>query len=180
MSEDDQAFAHVIEPAASGRSICRGCARPIGKGTWRFGERLPNPYGEGAMTLWLHVPCAAYRRPESFLPTLREASVAIDDAPWLAEVAQFSLDHHRMTRIAGLERAPSGRARCRACRQPIDKGTLRIPLVFYQEGTFERSGFIHIGCAIDYCGTHRLLACVRHFAGELSDADLSDAAKVLG
>jgi hypothetical protein len=46
---------HVIEPASSGRAKCRGCDRPIAKGELRFGERQPNAFGEGEMTLWFHL-----------------------------------------------------------------------------------------------------------------------------
>ena len=42
-----RAMPHVIEPAASGRAKCRGCGEKIAKGKLRFGERLPNPFGDG-------------------------------------------------------------------------------------------------------------------------------------
>ena len=57
----------MIEPASSGRAKCRSCDQPIAKGELRFGERQPNAFGEGEMTLWFHLPCAAYSRPEPFL-----------------------------------------------------------------------------------------------------------------
>ena len=50
---------HVFEPAPTGRAKCRGCGRAIAKGELRFGERLPNPFAEGEMTLWFHPLCAA-------------------------------------------------------------------------------------------------------------------------
>ncbi|MGH7341280.1 MAG: PARP-type zinc finger-containing protein, partial [Candidatus Rokuibacteriota bacterium] len=65
---------HVFETASSGRAKCRGCAQPIAKGDLRFGERLPNPFGEGEMTLWFHPICAAYKRPEPILEALGEAA----------------------------------------------------------------------------------------------------------
>ena len=68
--------AHVIEPASSGRAKCRSCDQPIAKGELRFGERQPNAFGDGEMTLWFHLPCAAYSRPEPFL----EAHGAAPDA----------------------------------------------------------------------------------------------------
>jgi Poly(ADP-ribose) polymerase and DNA-Ligase Zn-finger region len=55
------AVAHLFELAASGRSKCRGCNQPIRRGELRFGERLPNPFGGGEMTLWFHPLCAAYK-----------------------------------------------------------------------------------------------------------------------
>ena len=68
---------HVIEPATSGRAKCRGCSQPIAKGELRFGERMPNPYGDGEMTLWFHLPCGAYKRPEPLLEALE--STEADD-----------------------------------------------------------------------------------------------------
>jgi hypothetical protein len=56
---------HVFEVASTGRAKCRGCGEPIQRGDTRFGERLPNPYGEGEMTLWFHPRCAAFKRPVS-------------------------------------------------------------------------------------------------------------------
>ena len=32
------------------------------RGELRFGERLPNPFAEGEMTVWFHPLCAAYKR----------------------------------------------------------------------------------------------------------------------
>jgi hypothetical protein len=55
-------MAHLFEPATSGRSKCRGCARPIQRGELRFGERVPNLFGEGETTLWFHPLCAAIHR----------------------------------------------------------------------------------------------------------------------
>src|SRR6478736_6926755 len=65
---------HVIEPATSARAKCRGCDQKIDKGELRFGERQPNAFGEGEMTLWFHVPCAAFKRPEPFLELARASA----------------------------------------------------------------------------------------------------------
>ena len=65
-------MAHTIEPASSGRARCRGCGKTIAKAELRFGERLPNPFADGEMTLWFHLPCAAFRRPESLLEVLAD------------------------------------------------------------------------------------------------------------
>src|SRR5947207_3050798 len=65
---------HVMEPATSARATCRGCNQKIAKGELRFGERQPNAFGEGEMTLWFHLACAAYKRPEAFLEVAREST----------------------------------------------------------------------------------------------------------
>jgi hypothetical protein len=70
---------HVFEPAASGRSKCRGCGRFIARGEIRFGECLPNLFGEGEMTSWFHLKCAAYKRPQPFLEALGEQPADVPD-----------------------------------------------------------------------------------------------------
>ncbi|HEX7035359.1 MAG TPA: hypothetical protein VF210_06265 [Pseudomonadales bacterium] len=166
---------HLIEHAVSGRSRCRACGRAIARGELRFGERLPNPYSDAnEMTIWYHPRCAAYRRPEALLSAL-DGGTALPDADALGAIARRALANPRLTRIAGLERASSGRARCRACREPIARGSLRIPLVHYEEGPFVPSGFVHVACAERYFGGVELLDCIRHFAPDIADDVLSEA-----
>jgi hypothetical protein len=79
---------NVIEPAPSGRSKCRGCAQTIARDALRFGERLPNPFGDGEMTLWFHPECAAYKRPEPLLATLLETAGEVPARQRLEETAR--------------------------------------------------------------------------------------------
>jgi len=172
---------HAIEPAASGRAKCRGCGQPIAKGELRFGERLPNPFAdEGDMTIWFHLPCGAYKRPEAFREALAETGEAVDGHDELGEVAARGLEHRRLPRVDGAERAPTGRARCRSCHEPIAGDTWRIRLVFFEEGMFSPSGFIHVGCAGEYLGTTDLLDRVRHFSPGLTADDRAALATALG
>jgi hypothetical protein len=160
---------HVFEPAASGRAKCRGCGQPLPRGEIRFGERLPNPFGEGEMTLWFHPLCAAYKRPEPIM----EALAAIAEVPQreaLERAAQASLAQQRLVRIDGAERA-KGQATCRSCREPISKGAWRIRLVFYEEGQFSPGGFIHLDCRKAYFETDLVVEHVLHFSSTLADAD---------
>ena len=109
-------MAHVIEPASSGRAKCRSCDQPIAKGELRFGERQPNAFGEGEMTLWFHLPCAAYARPEPFLETRLEGPAAARSsaARGLAAAARFGIEHRRVPRAA---RRRARRVRPRALPQ---------------------------------------------------------------
>lgn len=160
---------HVFEPAPSGRAKCRGCGKAIAKDELRFGERLPNPFAEGEMTLWFHVRCAALKRPEPFLEALPEADPPPDGAEALAAEAKLGVEHHRLPRLDGAELDPSGRAKCRHCRQAIAKGEWRFRLVFWEEGRFQPSGFVHGACAKEYFGTTEVIARAAHFtplAGE--------------
>jgi hypothetical protein len=169
---------HVLEPAPSGRAKCRGCGQAIAKGEIRFGERLPNPFAEGEMTLWFHLRCGALKRPEPFLEALSSTDVAPEDADALAAEARLGVQHRRLPRLDGAEAAPSGRARCRHCREPIEKGSWRLRLVFWDEGRFQPSGFLHATCAADYLGTADVIDRARHFT-PLSGDDVA-ALRALG
>ena len=177
---------HTIEPATSGRAGCRGCGLKIAKDELRLGERLPNPFADDSlMTHWFHLRCAAYKRPEVMLEVLEDPRIVqaggLEDElrRGLADAARLGVEHRRLPRIDSVERAPTGRARCRSCRKLIDKGTWRIGLVFYQEGRFNPSGFVHLGCAVEYLGTGAILDRLRHFAPELSGSDVSDLKQLL-
>ena len=162
---------HVFEPASSGRAKCRGCGRPIQRGELRFGERLPNPFADGEMTIWFHPACAAYKRPEPFLQALDEAPGSVPDQERLERAARSSLAQRRLPRIDGAERAPSGQAKCRSCRQPIGRGSWRIRLVFYEEGRFAPGGSVHLDCRKAYFETGDVLEQVLHFSPDLSDSE---------
>ena len=165
-----RSMAHVFEPAASGRSRCRGCGRALARGEIRFGERLPNPYGEGEMTLWFHPLCAAYKRPEPMLEALAQAHGDQPDRAALERAAQASVANARLPRIDGAERA-KGQANCRQCHEPIPRGDWRIRLVSYDEGQFSPLGFIHVSCAHLYFETTAIVEPLMHFSAALSDPE---------
>lgn len=160
---------HVFEPAASGRSKCRGCGRALAKGELRFGERLPNAFGDGEMTLWFHPMCAAYKRPDSMLESLASTPDA-PDREALERAANASKAKNRLPRIDGAERA-KGNATCRHCREAIARGEWRIRLVFYDEGQFSPSGFIHVKCRRDYFEADDILEQLLFFSHALDDAE---------
>ncbi len=126
------------------------------------------------MTHWFHLTCAAYRRPEPFLETLAAAASAMADIDALMQQAQLGVTHRRLPRVSTAGRASSGRAACRACKELIAKDTWRIALVFYDDGRFVPSGFIHAGCTGPYIETTDIMDRVKHFSPELSAADLEE------
>jgi hypothetical protein len=164
----------VIEPASSGRAKCRGCGGKIEKGALRFGEKLENPFAEGEMTHWFHLDCAAFKRPEPLLQTLERRDEPLGDQESLQGEARKGLEHRRLPRVNGAERASSGRAKCRSCRETIPKDSWRIPLVYWEEGRFEPSGFVHARCAREYFGTVDVLARVKRFSPGLSEGELDE------
>jgi hypothetical protein len=162
---------HLFEPAASGRSKCRGCARLIQRGELRFGECVPNLFGEGETALWFHPLCAAYKRPQPLLEALEEATESVPDRESLERTALKSVTHPRVSRIDGAERSPSGQARCRSCREPIERGSWRIRIVFYEEGRFSPGGYVHLACRKAYFETGEVLDQLLQFSPALSDAE---------
>jgi hypothetical protein len=162
---------HIFEPAASGRSKCRGCKQALQKGELRFGERLPNPFGDGEVTHWFHPACAAYKRPDALLEGLAAAAADVADRESLERIARASLAQHRLPRIDGAELSPTGQARCRSCREPIERGSWRIRLVFHEDGNFSPGGYIHIACRKAYFETDDIIDQVLHFSPALNDED---------
>ena len=170
---------HTFETAASGRARCRACARTIDKGALRFGERMPNPYAEGEMTLWFHPLCAAYRRPDAVLEALADPAAQVEDRTALEAAAHSSSRHRRLPRIDGAERSPSGQAKCRSCRQPIAKGVWRVRLKFLEEGRPSPGGFVHLDCREAYFETRDIADAVLHFSPDLDDETRQELIRAL-
>lgn len=173
----------TIERAPTGRAKCRACGQLIATGDARLGERVPNPYAdeEGAETThWYHPVCAAYKRPEAFLAAIEPAAERLTEQDALAAAARLGVEHRRVARVDQAGRAPSGRAACRACKAPILKGAWRIGLVFYEDGRFAPSGYIHPACAASYLESTAILDRLRHFSPALTGADVAEIAAELG
>lgn len=148
------AVSGVVELAPNGRARCRACGENLVKGEWRLGERAQNPFGEGETTYWFHVGCGARRRAAVFLAALDQAEAAAErpEIAALLSTARFGSEHPRADRIADVSEAPSGRARCRHCRELIEKGALRIVLSIFKEGRFDPMGYLHDKCLTEYVG----------------------------
>jgi hypothetical protein len=94
------------------------------------------------------------------------------DRAGLETEAQRGITFRRLPRVNTASLAPTGRATCRACKEPIAKDTWRIALVFYEDGRFVPSGFIHAACVRAHIETTEIMDRVRHFSPDLSDADM--------
>ena len=169
-------IVHTIEPAASGRAKCRGCGEKIAKDELRLAARLSNPFVQGELTLWFHPVCGAYGRPEPYLEAALNTTESIDNSEWLETEAKRSLEYERLPRLNGADRAPTGRACCRSCRELIEKGSWRISVVYYDEveGRFEPSGYIHPKCVKNYFGTTDIVDRLRHFSPGLEASDVDE------
>jgi hypothetical protein len=172
---------HVFELAPSGRSKCRGCGRSIDRSELRFGERLPNPFANGdEMTVWFHPLCAAFKRPEPLLQALGESPEQVPDRERLERTARSGLEHPRLLRIDGAERAASGQAKCRHCHEPIARGGWRIKLAFWEEGRFSAGGYLHLDCRKAYFETDAGLDRLLYFSADLGDADREELTRACG
>ena len=170
---------HAIEVASSGRAKCRACGKAIAKGELRFGEAVANAYAEGETLLWFHVPCGACARPEQLKGALEGAALDVPDRPWLDRAIELGALHHRVQRIARAERASSGRATCRACRELIQKGALRIALQMFEENRMSPIGTIHATCAFPYFGTADIVDRLERMSPELPEADQQELATLV-
>lgn len=162
-----------IQAAPTGRAKCRGCGRAITKGELRFGETGPNAYGEGEATSWFHLACGALMRSEKVLPVLRSSRDALEERAWLEQTAERGLELPRLQRLVRAERASSGRATCRSCRELIAKGEWRFVLQMFEEGRPNPIGTIHASCAEAYFGTADVLARAERLTPELAAADVA-------
>lgn len=153
IAPESEAPKGVLEVAPNGRAKCRACGKSLTKGEWRLGERAKNPFGEGDTTYWFHATCGALRRPEVLVAALEcmEVGSPAELAP-LLEAARFGQAHRRAGRFAAVGVAPSGRARCRACRELIEKGDVRVELSIFKDGRFDPMGYLHPKCLTEYVG----------------------------
>ena len=107
-----------------------------------------------------------------------EATPDVPDRDALAAYVKSSLEHPRLVRILRGERAPSGRAHCRHCREIVEKGALRVALEIWEDGRFNPMGSIHATCAPSYFGTRELAPRIELASPDLPPADLTQMAKV--
>jgi hypothetical protein len=121
-------MANVIEEAKSGRASCRTCKKPIAKGELRFGEEAPNAFGDTPSMRWHHMACAAEKMPAELKEAMDQYTGTIPNRAELDKIMADALAGGR-AKPGGYphaDKAPTGRARCMQCEQPIAKDSLRI------------------------------------------------------
>src|SRR5580704_19780717 len=123
-------MAHTIETAKTGRAGCRACKQPIPKGDLRFGEEVPNAFSASGETTfqWYHLPCAALKKPQQLKTALATFTGEVPDRAELEKTLEESAKKLKPSSFPYAERASTGRARCQASQQPIEKGTLRMAI----------------------------------------------------
>jgi len=146
-------MSHLISLAPTGRAKCKSCKAPIQKGELRLGEAVPNAFGEGEARHWYHLSCGAERRPEAFQAAHAVLEDPLVERDELLRRSATGLEHPRWTRVVRVERASSGRARCRHCKELIEKGGLGLTLEIIEDGMANPAGFVHPSCMLGYGGT---------------------------
>jgi hypothetical protein len=168
-------MAETIETAKTGRARCRACRQPIEKGALRFGEEQPSQFAEGMQWVWHHLTCAAKSKPAP----VRSALASFDgEVPARAELEAILADADKTATVFPYaERASTGRSKCLHCREPIEKGTLRVATEREVEmGGMARTGagYLHPACAGEYLETEDLGAALRENSRGLSDSDFAE------
>ena len=175
---------YQIEAARSSRSRCRTCRRKIEKGALRLGILLEGPFGTGY--LWHHLTCAARRRIEDVEAAYAEAAYDPDlGVPPLEKLRALKekAEKAREERQAPpyVERSPTGRAKCKHCGEPIEKGTLRVILAREVAfGSQVRSGPInvHPRCVAEELDADDCVTETDGFAAALRQNTTADGATV--
>jgi Poly(ADP-ribose) polymerase and DNA-Ligase Zn-finger region len=173
-------MSDVIEPASSGRAKCRRCREKIDKGALRFGERVPNAFGEGEATLWYHLACAAEKRPEKLAAALREHAGEPLELGELERAIADGVENPKLSAVVRAEHAPTGRARCQHCREKIDKDVLRVAYERDEEPMGMASvSYVHATCAAAHFGRSGLVAKLERTSPGLDDADRDELRRAI-
>jgi hypothetical protein len=143
----------------------------------RFGEVVPNPYGEGEAHFWYHLRCAALRLPEKLSAALKVSSdVPGDVSELLTRIAENAQKHERLPKVMRADHAPTGRARCQICREVIEKDAWRVVLERMDEGISSGAGFLHVRCAAQEMGVADLLERLQYCEPPLTTEELEQLA----
>ena len=121
-------MANHIEEAKSGRASCRTCKKTIAKGELRLGIEAANAFGDTPSMQWHHLLCAAAKLPAELQEALKAyvGDVPDRDALDKAMADAIASGHAKPAGLPYSDRAPTGRAKCMQCAEPIAKDTLRV------------------------------------------------------
>jgi len=121
---------NLIEEAKSGRASCRTCKKPIAKGELRLGVEVATQFSAGPSMAWHHLLCAAAKLPAELSAALAVYGGAIANRAELDAAMADALQkgHAKPGGFPYADRAPTGRAKCMQCEQPIAKDALRVAI----------------------------------------------------
>jgi Poly(ADP-ribose) polymerase and DNA-Ligase Zn-finger region len=150
-------MANVIEEAKSGRASCRTCKKAIAKGDLRFGEEAPNAFGDTPSMRWHHMMCAAEKLPTELKAVLDSFT---GDVPNRADIDQAMADAIAKGKAKPggfpyVDRAPTGRAKCMQCGEPIAKDSFRVAVereIDTGSMVTRGAGYMHPKCVVENLG----------------------------
>lgn len=177
-------MANVIEEAKSGRASCRTCRKSIAKGELRFGEEAANAFGDEPTLRWHHLTCAAEKLPAELRDTLAHYPGTVPERDALEKKIGEALAGGR-GKPGGFpyaDKAPTGRARCIECREPIAQGSVRVAIERELETgamVTRGAGYLHPSCVRTWAekaqnDLHELVEGVRTNS-RLTEGDLAAA-----
>ena len=147
-------MANVIEEAKSGRASCRTCKKAIAKGELRFGEEAPNAFGDTPSIRWHHLLCAAEKLPAELKAVLDTYPDPVPNRAELDKAMSDALSKGR-AKPGGFpyaDKAPTGRAKCMQCEEPIAKDSLRVAVereIDTGAMVTRGAGYLHPKCVVE-------------------------------
>ena len=157
--EEPELPPYLIEGARSGRAKCKTCRKAIPKDALRIGIRVEGPFGVGHM--WHHLTCAAKRQfakvEEAYaMEAWQFAKEVPADIPALGDLKELQEEAEKKRKeakaIPYAELDPSGRAKCKHCGEPLEKGAPRVVLgraVEFGQQMRTTPINVHPGCVAD-------------------------------
>ena len=147
-------MANVIEEAKSGRASCRTCRKSIAKGELRLGVETQTQFSDTPSMQWHHLLCAATKLPDELKAALAEFSGTVPNRAEI-DAALEQAGKKAAAKPAGFpyaDHAPTGRAKCMQCGEPIEKGAFRVAVERELEvaGNATRgAGYLHPRCVAE-------------------------------
>jgi len=188
-TEEPELPPYKIEAARSSRSRCRTCRRKIDKDVLRLGILLEGPYGTGY--IWHHLNCAAKRKADDVVAAYEEQAweegVQVPPLEELKKLKEKAEEAKAKRKEAPyVERAPSGRSKCKHCEQLIEKDALRVALLREVSFGNQVRGTpinVHPGCVAGEIRAEDCLTEIEGFEQALNanskDADPADIVRAL-
>lgn len=171
-------MAHALEVAKSGRSSCRTCNTNIPKDTLRFGEETQTPFSDVPSMKWHHLMCAAKARPVLLEEVLQTYPGEIPDREEVLKTIEVSKKTQKPSEFPHADRAPTGRAKCIVCREPIEKASIRVAVEREQEpgGSYmgKSAAYLHPKCAKTSIQGDDALAKIKKNSPALTEEDVQE------
>ena len=146
-----RAMANHIEEAKSGRASCRTCKKTIGKGELRLGVEVASQFSD-ATVQWHHLACAAEKLPVELKEGLASFEGEVPDRAAIEATLEGTIAKGaaKPGGLPHVDHAPTGRAKCVTCGEPIAKASLRVAVESeIDTGAMVTKGarYLHPGCA---------------------------------